>query len=1076
MGGGESHIPLDFILLDAEADGGDAPPTSQAEPPVPHEMQNHTNPGEMMTDEELLAKCPWLHSVPLRLRERLIWSARAPDLGAQKSILLLYAGPDDDSSLDNMLIAQHPEMADKVVAFDILRTQSPDPQDIMDDNFYSSLCVHACGPGWTMVGGGPNCRTWSILRWFPKPGAPTPVRARPEHLVWGLDTNTLEEQMDTDRDSLLLLRQMVITALASDNPTRGRSHSFLEHPQDPKECSKSPSASRCSTIWATEVYKDWAQRVQHQKISFDQCMLGQVVQKCTTLSTTLPLHHWHGLECDHGSHKRPPSMSSSDLSRYPAHMMMGLVEAIAESLPGPQLSLNNLGDEISHPTPEPPGRTDRASSVPLSQSMTTTDDPVLVQSGFKVRPLRDGGGKPSLGRRPPHLRPRSNLADLGDQIRTAAAAFTSKVQASIHQGERMHPFTSEELRSVRDLIGSTLGMTRQQSENITEGQPFHLDLIHSLAKALGDIDYEYPKDIKPGVPLGVTSPTWTSPGVWPSKDELKGESSEWDDIAHPEGRDNYPSARDFAPQVRQTFVEEVTLGMVEGPFTKAEAAQRCGCMEDELCPGPLAAIDEGDKIRTIYDGSWGRANAHIQQNTTEKTTAPTVMDCVQAIHWLRTVQRVPLAPVALGTERQWCPPGPETTWSILKADVTKAHRRIKITPEGWKFQVAHLEGEWWINKVGTYGMASAQLYWGRMAALLLRICYLLFPSIDWGFVFVDDFCWILRTQSATLDSCTLLLFLLAIGCPLSWHKTVLSEINTWLGFQINPRGPVIDFPSDKKSVLHSLLQSLQEGNPFTAKDIERALGRLNWATSAWPLSRPFLQPFWAWKMATTTTGRPGQIIRSFAQLLLYLLNHPQVQPCPYDPVSDWWGASDASADPTGKAIIGGWIANVENPSKSQTWWFHFVVPLSDHPWAHKNGDPTKRIAALEMFGTLILTFFLLMKGGKSLLRTRLALISDNQGNIFALLNQKTKKMPTSAFLMQLIVMLHRAGVQIAPSHVKRDFNQWADELTHETFKDFPLDRQLPIQEAISRFDLLWSLLGVPISRPPLKRKKIFQAT
>ena len=41
--------------------------------------------------------------------------------------------------------------------------------------------------------------------------------------------------------------------------------------------------------------------------------------------------------------------------------------------------------------------------------------------------------------------------------------------------------------------------------------------------------------------------------------------------------------------------------------------------------------------------------------------------------------------------------------------------------------------------MGTYGMASAQLYYGRMAAILLRLCSLIFPYIDWGFVFVDDF-------------------------------------------------------------------------------------------------------------------------------------------------------------------------------------------------------------------------------------------------------------------------------------------------------------------------------------------------
>ena len=63
--------------------------------------------------------------------------------------------------------------------------------------------------------------------------------------------------------------------------------------------------------------------------------------------------------------------------------------------------------------------------------------------------------------------------------------------------------------------------------------------------------------------------------------------------------------------------------------------------------------------------------------------------------------------------------------------MTKAHQRIKVLPQDWRFQVAQLDDEWWVNKVGTYGMASAQLYWGRMAALLLRILYYLFPQIDW---------------------------------------------------------------------------------------------------------------------------------------------------------------------------------------------------------------------------------------------------------------------------------------------------------------------------------------------------------
>ena len=90
------------------------------------------------------------------------------------------------------------------------------------------------------------------------------------------------------------------------------------------------------------------------------------------------------------------------------------------------------------------------------------------------------------------------------------------------------------------------------------------------------------------------------------------------------------------------------MGMVEGPFTKVEAASRCGCEIEDLCPGPLAGIDEGDKIRTIYDGSVGGANDTIRNQTVERTTAPTVLDGVQALHWLHAAAaegpRVPLAP------------------------------------------------------------------------------------------------------------------------------------------------------------------------------------------------------------------------------------------------------------------------------------------------------------------------------------------------------------------------------------------------------------------------------------------------
>jgi hypothetical protein len=125
-----------------------------------------------------------------------------------------------------------------------------------------------------------------------------------------------------------------------------------------------------------------------------------------------------------------------------------------------------------------------------------------------------------------------------------------------------------------------------------------------------------------------------------------------------------------------------------------------------------------------------------------------------------------------------------------------------------------------------------------------------------------------------------------------------------------------------------------------------------------------------------------------------------------------------------------------------------------------------------MFGTLILTYFLLIKGGRTLLRTRLSLISDNQGNIFAF----EPKDQTDAHLCLSDAAHHdapqgRSPVQLAPSHMKRDYNQWADELTHPNFAGFRPDRQLPVSEAFSQFKFLWSLLDNQQSGPNSKRRK-----
>ena len=415
-------------------------------------------------------------------------------------------------------------------------------------------------------------------------------------------------------------------------------------------------------------------------------------------------------------------------------------------------------------------------------------------------------------------------------------------------------------------------------------------------------------------------------------------------------------------------------------------------------------------------------------------------------------------PQAWGLLRVWAWPTPTTQWSILKADVTKAHRRIKIHQEDWKFQVAHIGDEWWVNKVGTYGMASAQLYWGRMAALLLRIVYAVFPGIDWGFVFVDDFAWLIREPQSAIYSTAILVLLLSLGTPLSWKKTVLNPVNTWLGFVIDPTGPIVQMATDKNSLVINLLDKLAAGDVFTLKDLEKGMGRLQWATSACPLTKPLLQPLWQWKGVLRSSGRPNHLLRVFARMLRLLFQEPYVQPTPYAPWSPWHGASDASASHHKEYYIGGWLSSEPTPSKGAVHWCHLRLEESNYPWLFKTKTASAMIPALELLGSLILITFILRMGEKHQLAVRIPVITDNQGNVFCMLNNKTRQMPTAAILMQLVLTLHKGGAQLAPSHVKRDLNQWADELTHPNPTGFNPDYYLDAKSILNEFTLMnWVL-------------------
>ena len=122
----------------------------------------------------------------------------------------------------------------------------------------------------------------------------------------------------------------------------------------------------------------------------------------------------------------------------------------------------------------------------------------------------------------------------------------------------------------------------------------------------------------------------------------------------------------------------------------------------------------------------------------------------------------------------------------------------------------------------------------------------------------------------------------------------------------------------------------------------------------------------------------------------------------------------------------------------------YQVKEDQHPWAFKDRKPKRRIAALEMLGTLFLTMYLCKKSSSLRGPVLLPLASDNQGNVYGLLNDYTRKMPTAGLLMEIMFQLTATSCSLMPSHVKRDYNQWADDLTHPSFEGFDSSLELMV--------------------------------
>ena len=112
---------------------------------------------------------------------------------------------------------------------------------------------------------------------------------------------------------------------------------------------------------------------------------------------------------------------------------------------------------------------------------------------------------------------------------------------------------------------------------------------------------------------------------------------------------------------------------------------------------------------------------------------------------------------------------------MMAFDIKSAHRLVPVHKRDWGLQACRLEEEEtiYLNTRGTFGVASAAFWWGRLAGLIFRVFHKVIPvnALIYLLLFADDGLLLAGGAEAHKLVLGMFLYLELMDVPLSWSKT-----------------------------------------------------------------------------------------------------------------------------------------------------------------------------------------------------------------------------------------------------------------------------------------------------------------
>ena len=550
--------------------------------------------------------------------------------------------------------------------------------------------------------------------------------------------------------------------------------------------------------------------------------------------------------------------------------------------------------------------------------------------------------------------------------------------------------------------------------------------MEALLDKAGDPDHKFLLQGEHGFPVGVLKALPRTPHMYEEQTSWKLEDDPYmkDEV----WRSNYESVGEHKEFVRQHFEEECSEGLMER-LSLQQAKERFG---DKIAISSLAVLVEethGNKKRIIHDATHG-TKIDNRIRCKDKQRSPGAREKRYLLAYYKARKDVVFS---------------------LVGDISKAHRRFLHDPAEHGLLACRIKQSddfIFINKVGTFGVASASYWWGRIAGAGIRLVHeVLGPEMPVEMlIFADDLETLGSGISGRRGTVLSFLYLSTLGFPFKWAKQRGGLKVEWIGLYSDYTTMRLGLSPKRATWMEMWTRKLAEAGRTTAKEMEQGLGRLGFAANALTWERPFLGPLYAWTSAVRNKVGMLRIPTMLRTILWFLADRTleggslqEPPPLRQDSDNEVVFYTDAKATEEG-AWVGGFL---QGAGGDITEWFSEEVKESWAPWLFVKGDPKRVIAALELLATLIAARLWardLPKGGRG--KCWVKGKTDNLSNSYAVSKWMSTKYPLTILIMELSETLRTRDCELSLEWVPREKNQLADDLTNQKFECFPAERRI----------------------------------